>query len=256
MAFVVIAHPALERGIAARRRIGELGAIRVGRQRRLAEGERFHPPATGGMNTTVSPCFSGVCQSLNSEFSATFSCAGASWNGCRCRSSAYSSAGVAGAGIERLFAASGLLAQDRVVLNANGLARSCVGRSCLRGRSAAVAASNSSARVHVVQRRAFGQIEQRRVGIDQELARALLAGRDVREQRLARGGLPDRAQRFGQAVVRAAISRRDLVRIAVRDQMVQRRSVRNGRSHASTSHAAFGCSSSAAEMPAIGPMPG
>ena len=81
VAFVVIAHPALERGVAARRGVGELGAIRVRRERRLAEGERFHPPATGGMNTTVSPCFSGVCQSLNSEFSATFSCAGASWNG-------------------------------------------------------------------------------------------------------------------------------------------------------------------------------
>ena len=81
MAFVVIADPALERRIAAGSRVGQLGAIDVGRERRLAERERFHPPATGGMNTTVSPCFSGVCQSLNSEFSATFNCAAASWNG-------------------------------------------------------------------------------------------------------------------------------------------------------------------------------
>src|ERR1700754_1668347 len=73
-AFVVVADPAFERRVAARSRVGKLGAISVGRERRLVEGERFHPPATGGMNTTVSPCSSGVCQSLNSEFSATFNC--------------------------------------------------------------------------------------------------------------------------------------------------------------------------------------
>src|SRR5262245_41029165 len=83
--FVVIAHPALERGVAACSRIGQRGPIAVGREWSLAERERFHPPATGGMKTTVSPCCSGVCQSPNSEFSATFSCSSASWNGCRLR---------------------------------------------------------------------------------------------------------------------------------------------------------------------------
>ena len=76
--FIVIAHPALERGVAARSGVFERCAIRVRRQLRLAEGERVHPPATGGMNTTVSPCLSGVRQSLNSALSATFNCAAAS----------------------------------------------------------------------------------------------------------------------------------------------------------------------------------
>src|SRR5690606_4974064 len=93
-AFVVIAHPALASGVTAGRRVFQGRAVRRRRQRGLAEREGFHPPATGGMNTMVSPWRRFARQSLNSEFNATLSCVGASLKGCRERSSSYSSAGV------------------------------------------------------------------------------------------------------------------------------------------------------------------
>ena len=72
LAFVVVAHPSFEARVAAARRVAQFRAIRVGRERRLAETERGHqPPATGGMNTTRSPGCSGADHSQNSSFTAT-----------------------------------------------------------------------------------------------------------------------------------------------------------------------------------------
>jgi len=65
-ALVVVAHPTLEAGVAARRGIGEGVAVALGLERPAAEAERVHqPPATGGMNTTRSPAVSGRDHSAN-----------------------------------------------------------------------------------------------------------------------------------------------------------------------------------------------
>src|ERR1700689_2882592 len=71
-ACVVIAYPALERNVAAARRILHLTAQLFRQQYALTEKKLgFHPPATGGRNTTVSPSFSAACQSPNSSLTAT-----------------------------------------------------------------------------------------------------------------------------------------------------------------------------------------
>ncbi len=80
-AFVVIAHPAFERREPARRGIRELGAQERAVDRRAREAKEAHPPATGGMKTTLSPSASGVVQSRNSALIATLSCSRVSWNG-------------------------------------------------------------------------------------------------------------------------------------------------------------------------------
>src|SRR5688572_1046174 len=95
VAFVVVANPALESRETATTRIGEPGAQRIGIERGLTETEqRAHPPATGGMNTTASPLFSGCVQSPNSALTATRSMSGGSVKGYFVRSSAYRSRGV------------------------------------------------------------------------------------------------------------------------------------------------------------------
>src|ERR1700741_1124431 len=73
-AFVAIAHPAFERRVTARTGIGELQAQVRAVDRRARKAEDAHPPATGGMKTTLSPSASGVDQSRNSAFTATRSC--------------------------------------------------------------------------------------------------------------------------------------------------------------------------------------
>ena len=79
--FVVIAHPPLERRVTAGRGIRKRAPIGVGIQRCRAERKQSHPPATGGMNTIVSPFATGVSQVANSSLIATFNCSGASLNG-------------------------------------------------------------------------------------------------------------------------------------------------------------------------------
>src|SRR5207302_316226 len=88
LAVARIAHPALEGGVSATGRVGELPAQRLGLNRGAGEAEhgsrpaRFaQPPATGGMNTTASPSASGVDQSPNSELIATRSASGPSEKG-------------------------------------------------------------------------------------------------------------------------------------------------------------------------------
>ena len=91
-AVVVVADPALERRIAARRRIGQRTALGVDVEGGAAEAEAAHlsgfqPPATGGMKTTVSPAASGCDQSPNSALTATRSTSVPSVKGWRARSS-------------------------------------------------------------------------------------------------------------------------------------------------------------------------
>src|SRR5271156_1907417 len=69
---IVIPHPALEAGIAARRRIEQLASRLRGVDGRFSEPEAHQPPATGGMKTTASPAASRRDQSLNSLLTATF----------------------------------------------------------------------------------------------------------------------------------------------------------------------------------------
>src|SRR5690242_14171057 len=72
-AVVVVAHPAFERAEAAAagmlELLAQLGEIGRGR----GEVEAHHPPATGGMKTTVSPSASARFQSLNCVLTATLS---------------------------------------------------------------------------------------------------------------------------------------------------------------------------------------
>src|SRR5947199_316839 len=88
LAVARIAHPALEGGVSATGRVGELPAQRLGLNRGAGEAEHgsrparvAQPPATGGMNTTASPSASGVDQSPNSELIATRSISGPSEKG-------------------------------------------------------------------------------------------------------------------------------------------------------------------------------
>src|SRR5690606_7606896 len=92
---VVVAHPAFEGGESAAVRIDQLGAQRHRVDGLVREAERAHPPATGGMKTTVSLAASWRDQSENSAFTATFRCSGPSVKGWRTFSSSYSSRGVA-----------------------------------------------------------------------------------------------------------------------------------------------------------------
>ena len=91
-AFVEVAHPALERRVAAAGRIGERGLQGLRIKRLGAERERRHvppqPPATGGMNTTVSPAASGCSHSPKSPLTATRSISTGSVNRWRACSSA------------------------------------------------------------------------------------------------------------------------------------------------------------------------
>src|SRR6185369_3819701 len=73
LAFVVIAHPAFEGDVTARRRILERLPATIYLQSRAAERKKLHPPATGGMKTTVSPWASGAVHSLKSVLIATLS---------------------------------------------------------------------------------------------------------------------------------------------------------------------------------------
>ncbi len=74
---VVIADPALEGGVATATGITEARLQCRHAERFGAETEagwlHAQPPATGGMNTTVSPSASGCIQSPNSALIATFS---------------------------------------------------------------------------------------------------------------------------------------------------------------------------------------
>ncbi len=81
LAVVVIAYPALERGEAAAMRVDQLIAQLDAIDGRVGKAEGAHPPATGGMKTTVSPAFSGRDQSENSALTATFRWSGDSVNG-------------------------------------------------------------------------------------------------------------------------------------------------------------------------------
>src|SRR3954464_1501181 len=66
------------------------------------------------------------------------------------------------------------------------------------------------------------------VCIDQEFARALLARSDMSEHAFKCCGFPDSAKRFGQGIVRTAICGCDSLRIPIRDQMLEDRSIQKG----------------------------
>src|SRR5215471_4170177 len=74
MTFIIIANPAFEGAIPAACWVGELPAQFTWINRCIREGKWFHPPATGGMKTTLSPSLKGACQSRNSALIATLSC--------------------------------------------------------------------------------------------------------------------------------------------------------------------------------------
>src|SRR5712671_4185104 len=81
MAFVVVSYPAFERTIAATLRIRQLVAQCSGVDCAFGKRKCAHPPATGGMKTTLSPSCNGVCHSRNSVLMATLSCCGSSVKG-------------------------------------------------------------------------------------------------------------------------------------------------------------------------------
>src|SRR5690606_38994031 len=86
-ALVVVAHPALERGVSAGGGVGQ-GALEGFRiDGRGAEDEHGQPPATGGMNTRLSPSRRGASQSRNSSLMTTRSMSGPRENPWRVRNS-------------------------------------------------------------------------------------------------------------------------------------------------------------------------
>src|SRR6266404_235390 len=95
LTFVVIPDPALEADVASGTAVEQFAAGCCGVDRRFGEAKSHHPPATGGMNTTVSPEISLRDQSENSVFTATFNCARDGVKPYRALSSSNSSAGVA-----------------------------------------------------------------------------------------------------------------------------------------------------------------
>ena len=78
---VVIAHPAFEGRETAAGHVAHFALQRRRIERGAAEPERVHPPATGGMNTTASPAFSGCDHSPNSALMATRNISAGSVNG-------------------------------------------------------------------------------------------------------------------------------------------------------------------------------
>ena len=72
MAFVVVAHPAFKRRIAAAVVVQQFAAQCGPIHSLMGKAEHDQPPATGGINTTVSPAAKGADHSANSVLMATF----------------------------------------------------------------------------------------------------------------------------------------------------------------------------------------
>ena len=206
VAFVVIAHPAFERGVAAARRVAQLAPQRRGVERRVLKRNGVSSSAaTGGMNTTASPSCSGCDQSPNSAFDRDAQHARrGSVNGYR--------AGELRIQLARR-ARRACRASRRCGRPARAAARSTARGSCvvvgIRAQGCHGRADTPPRVFTLSSARGFGLVEQLRVGIDQEFARAVPAARDVRGDGRARARLPDGAQRFGQPVVAGAVRRRD-----------------------------------------------
>src|ERR1700761_2103535 len=88
---VMVAHPAFETAKAARCGVLQRIAQRRDIHRMVGKAEATHPPATGGMKTTVSPSLSEWLQSLNCSFTATFKASAGKVKPWRWRNSSYSS---------------------------------------------------------------------------------------------------------------------------------------------------------------------
>ena len=221
--FVVVAHPAFERHVAAARRIGERSATAGRVDRRRAERERAHqPPATGGMKTTRSL----ACERRRPV--AEFFVDGDAQHRERQREAVPDAHLLVqfrrrgSRGRQALLAAAGLFAQHREILERDRLHGEWV-----RLAELALGALQFVGRVHVLERGGVGLREQFDARADDELARAVAARRDGRQHACARIRLVDRAEGLGQAVVAARV-RDDGSAVAMPNQCVDGRIVDEG----------------------------
>ena len=160
------------------------------------------------MNTTRSPAASGRDQSANSSFTATRSIARGRPKSCRAASSSYSSAAVAAPVCDLFARRAGALAQHGEVLHFD--LDHGADPAWRRPRARSAAAASSSGVLTLSRAVASGSSSSGTPVPRMNLRGQLRAGVDRSEDRRARGGFVDRAQRLGQAVVCAAIGSNDL----------------------------------------------